>query len=171
MTIHIVLYQPEIPQNTGNIMRTCAATGARLHLIKPLGFSLDEKHLKRAAMDYYQYVDYTVYEDYATFSATNPSKQIYFITRYAQQTHAAVDYSGQDDIYFVFGCESKGLPKALLQENLTHCLRIPMNGDVRSLNLSNCAAILVYEAYRQRDFAGLLSEEPENFKGRDWLLE
>jgi len=170
MGIHVVLYQPEIPQNTGNIMRTCAATGTRLHLIKPLGFSLDEKHVRRAAMDYYQYVDYTVYESYADFIAQNDPECMYFITRYGQKTHTEADYSEHRDIYFMFGRESDGLPKEILKDNFSHCLRIPMNEDVRSLNLSNCAAILVYEAQRQRGFSGLLSEEPANFKGKDWII-
>jgi tRNA (cytidine/uridine-2'-O-)-methyltransferase len=170
MAIHVVLYAPEIPQNTGNIMRTCAATNTKLHLIKPLGFSLDEKHLKRAAMDYYQYVDYTVYEDYEAFMKTCRPEELYFLTRYGQKTHDGMDYTATDDVYFVFGRESSGLPKDILRDNLEHCLRIPMNDHVRSLNLSNCAAILVYEAQRQRGFNGLLSEEPENFKGKDWII-
>jgi len=171
MSIHVVLYEPEIPQNTGNIMRTCAASGTKLHLIKPLGFSLDEKHLKRAAMDYYEHVDYTVYENYEEFIERETPKHMYFMTRYAQKNHAQMSYPTDEDIYFVFGKESAGLPKELLRANLEYCLRIPMNDTVRSLNLSNCAAILVYEAQRQRQFAGLFSEEPANFKGKDWIIE
>jgi len=171
MTIHIVLYQPEIPQNTGNIMRTCAGTNTKLHLIRPLGFSLDEKHLKRAAMDYYQFVNFKEYDDYQSFLEQNNPKHLYFLTRYGQKNHTEMNYNVDEDVYFVFGRESSGIPKAILKEHLDTCLRIPMNGHVRSLNLSNCAAILVYEALRQQGFPELLQEEPDFFKGKDWLLQ
>ena len=171
MTNHVVLFEPEIPQNTGNIMRTCAATGTKLHLIKPLGFSLEEKYLRRAAMDYYEYVDYEVYEDYADFLKKNQPKHLFFLTRYGQKNHTEMNYNLAEDVYFVFGKESSGIPKEILRHHLDTCLRIPMNGHVRSLNLSNCAAILIYEALRQQDYPGLYQEEPEFFKGKDWILE
>ncbi|GBU10615.1 tRNA Leu mC34,mU34 2'-O-methyltransferase [Erysipelotrichaceae bacterium] len=169
--IHIVLFEPEIPQNTGNIMRTCVATGAKLHLIEPLGFSLDEKHLRRAAMDYYEHISYKTYQTYADFIAENKPQALYFFTRYGKKNHTEMDYAANEDIYFMFGKESKGIPKEILADNVDMCMRIPMNDKVRSLNLSNCAAILVYEALRQRGFEGLSLEEPENFKGKDWLLK
>lgn len=171
MAIHIVLYEPEIPQNTGNIMRTCAATDTRLHLIKPLGFSLDEKHLKRAAMDYYQYVDYREYDNYEVFIEVNRPQYLYFLTRYGQKNHTEMNYAVNEDIYFMFGRESTGIPKKMLKDHLDMCLRIPMNEHVRSLNLSNCAAILVYEALRQQGFPQLSQEEPAVFKGKDWIIE
>ncbi len=167
--IHIVLYQPEIPQNTGNIMRTCVATGTMLHLIEPLGFSLDEKHLRRAAMDYYQHVEYKTYKSFDAFLEENDPQALYFFTRYGQKNHTQMDYAKDEDVYFVFGQESSGIPKELLKSHLDTCLRLPMNDKVRSLNLSNCAAILIYEALRQRGFEGLFQEEPESLKGRDWL--
>lgn len=171
MTIHIVLFQPEIPQNTGNIMRTCAGTNTKLHLIHPLGFSLDEKHVRRAAMDYYQYVNYEEHASYEAFLAKEAPKHLFFLTRYGQKNHSDMDYNLTEDIYFVFGRESAGLPKEILREHLDTCLRIPMNEHVRSLNLSNCAAILVYEALRQQGYPGLYQEEPDFFKGKDWIIE
>lgn len=171
MTIHIVLFEPEIPQNTGNIMRTCAATDTILHLIKPYGFSLDEKHVRRAAMDYYQYVQYHEYDSYADFIAQNQPEYIYFLTRYGSKNHSDMNYANGKDCYFMFGKESSGIPKEILKDHLDTCLRIPMNTNVRSLNLSNCAAILVYEALRQLDYPNLSMEEPEHFKGSDWIVK
>lgn len=175
MAIHIVLYQPEIPPNTGNIMRTCAATGVKLHLIHPLGFSLDEKHMRRAAMDYYEHVNFTEYESIEVFFEKNAGGKFYFLTRYGQKSYSSFDYSNVDEeIYFVFGSESKGIPKEILQPYFETCLRIPMNEHVRSLNVANCATVLLYEALRQQNFPGLLSEEPEaddkGFKGKDWIF-
>lgn len=166
--IHIVLFEPEIPQNTGNIMRTCAATGAKLHLIEPLGFLLDEKHLKRAAMDYYQYVNYEVYENYEAFLLQNNKPNIYYLTRYGRKHHAEMDYTPQKDVYFMFGKESVGIPKEILKQNEERCIRIPMSNYVRSLNVSNCAAILIYEALRQQGFPDLSLSEPTVF-GKDDL--
>lgn len=170
--LHIVLYEPEIPQNTGNIMRTCAGTGAKLHLIEPLGFSLDEKHLRRAAMDYLEHVNYEVYKDYEDFLSKNNPDKIYYLSRHGQKRHTDVDYGTPDEeVYMMFGKESAGIPKELLQQDIERCVRIPMNGNVRSFNLSNCAAIVLYEALRQQDFPALSITEPEHFKGKDWLLE
>ncbi|MGL5042114.1 MAG: tRNA (uridine(34)/cytosine(34)/5-carboxymethylaminomethyluridine(34)-2'-O)-methyltransferase TrmL [Culicoidibacterales bacterium] len=167
--IHIILYQPEIPQNTGNIMRTCVATGAMLHLIEPLGFSLEEKQLRRAAVDYYEQIKYKTYPNYEAFIAQNKPSKIYFFTRHGKKNHTEMDYTVTADVYFMFGQESSGIPKQILRDNLEDCLRLPMNDLVRSLNLSNCAAILIYEALRQRGFEGLFQEEPDTLKGSHWL--
>ncbi len=165
--INVVLYSPEIPQNTGNIMRTCAATNTKLHLIKPLGFSLDEKVVKRSGANYIDKCDYTVYENFEDFKSKNDGK-FYFLTRYGKKPHSSFDYSNQNEnIYLVFGRESSGLPKEILKDHLDTCLRIPMTDKVRALNLSNCVAIMVYEALRQQDYNDLLRFEP--FKGEDYL--
>lgn len=165
--LNVVLYAPEIPQNTGNIMRTCVATGTKLHLIKPLGFSLDEKAVKRSGANYVNECDYTVYENFDDFASKNKGTY-YFLTRYGQKPHTSFDYSNkQENIYLIFGRESTGIPKEILKKHLNHCLRIPMTDKVRALNLSNCVAIMVYEVLRQQDYRDLLREEP--FKGKDYL--
>jgi len=168
---HIVLYQPEIPQNTGNIMRTCAAAKMFLHLIEPLGFSLDEKNVRRSAANYLKYVDYKVYKDFNHFLKENDGNY-YFLTRYGQTTPDKMNFKKQDkDIYLIFGSESSGIPKEILLPHLDRCLRIPMTDKVRSLNLSNTVAILAYEVLRQQDYDGLFNFEPESLKGKDWLLK
>ena len=154
--MNIVLLEPEIPANTGNIGRTCVATGTRLHLIKPLGFSLDEKHLRRAGMDYWKDLDVTVYENYEEFLAKNPGAKIYMATTKAKHCYTDVQY--EPDCYIMFGKESAGIPEELLIENPETCVRIPMIGDIRSLNLSNSVAIMLYEALRQGDFASMRRE-------------
>ncbi|HHX17200.1 MAG TPA: tRNA (cytidine(34)-2'-O)-methyltransferase [Mollicutes bacterium] len=165
--INIVLYQPEIPGNTGNIMRTCVATDSKLHLIKPLGFSLDDKHMKRSGLDYLKYLNYEVYEDYEDFKSKNDGVY-YYLTRYGDKPHTTFDYSNPDEnIYLIFGKESTGIPKEILGDNLDRCMRIPMTNKTRALNLSNCAAIMVYEVLRQQNYNKLLKEEP--FKGKDYL--
>jgi tRNA (cytidine/uridine-2'-O-)-methyltransferase len=170
MSLHIVLYQPEIPQNTGNIMRTCAAVGAKLHLIEPLGFSLSKKHLERSAVDYLSFVDYAVYPDWNAFSADRPGMFVY-VTRYGKQSPDQIDmHTSVNDLYLVFGRESTGLPKSLLRNNLERCVRLPMKEEVRSLNLANAVAVLAYEALRQQGYPGLSLQEPESLKGPDWLL-
>ena len=164
---HIVLYQPEIPQNTGNIMRTCAGTNTKLHLIKPLGFSLDEKHLRRSAVNYFENCNYQVYEDFSDFVNKNKG-QYYFLTRYGTNTYTDYNFSNtNEDIYLIFGKESTGIPKEILKEDLDHCMRLPMTDKVRALNLSNCVAIATYEVLRQNDYFDLLRTEP--FKGEDYL--
>lgn len=169
MSINIVLYSPEIPQNTGNIMRTCVATNIKLHLIKPLGFELTEKTLKRSALDYYEYLDYTVYENWEEFVSKN-NGEYYFLTRYGKKTPGEFNFSDiSKNIYLVFGRESTGVPKEILKEHLETCIRLPMSDKVRSLNLSNCACVLAYEVLRQRNYEGLITHEPENFKGEDFL--
>ncbi|PLT29131.1 tRNA (uridine(34)/cytosine(34)/5-carboxymethylaminomethyluridine(34)-2'-O)-methyltransferase TrmL [Peribacillus deserti] len=156
MAIHIVLYQPQIPSNTGNIARTCAATDTALHLIRPLGFSTDDKMLKRAGLDYWEHVSITYYDSLEEFFEKNVNGEFFFITKFGEKTFSSFDYSETDkDYYFIFGRETTGLPKDLIQENMERCLRIPMTDKVRSLNLSNTAAILVYEALRQQEYAHL----------------
>lgn len=167
--INVVLYAPEIPQNTGNIMRTCAATNTKLHLIKPLGFDLDEKAIKRSGANYIDNCDYIVYENYEEFLNKNKG-DYYFLTRYGKKPHTSFDYSDDNrNIYLIFGSESTGIPKELLKDHLDTCLRIPMTNKVRALNLSNCVAIMVYEVLRQQNYNELLFEEP--FKGADYLIE
>lgn len=165
---HIVLFEPEIPQNTGNIMRTCVATGTHLHLIRPLGFTLDEKHLLRSGVNYIDQLHYTLYDDFEDFRSKNPGVYYYF-TRYGRKPHTSFDYRNPDekDLYFIFGKESTGIPKEILKQDLDHCMRIPMTDKVRALNLSNSCAIVIYEVLRQQNYRGLLLEEPH--KGADFL--
>ncbi|MBQ3667937.1 MAG: tRNA (uridine(34)/cytosine(34)/5-carboxymethylaminomethyluridine(34)-2'-O)-methyltransferase TrmL [Clostridia bacterium] len=151
--MNIVLVEPEIPQNTGNIARTCAATGAKLHLIKPLGFVLDDKHLKRAGLDYWNLMEYTVYENMQDFLERNPGANMYFLSTKAPRDYTKASYRRDD--YLVFGKETKGLDEQLLCDNYNRCLRIPMREEARSLNLSNSVAIVLYEALRQLSFEGL----------------
>jgi tRNA (cytidine/uridine-2'-O-)-methyltransferase len=168
---HIVLYHPEIPQNTGNIMRTCAATNMKLHLIEPLGFDLDIKKVRRSAANYWEHVDYQVYPDFETFLKANKG-MYYFITRYGQKAPSEVNLSDEDqDVYMIFGSESSGIPKEILAPHLETCLRLPMTEVVRSLNLSNTVAILAYEALRQQGYKDLSKFEPEKLKGKDYLLK
>lgn len=166
--INIVLYEPEIPQNTGNIMRTCVATNTKLHLIEPLGFKINDKTIKRCGVNYIDKLDYTIYEDFEEFSRKNDGKYYYF-TRYGKKPHTSFDYSNKnnENLYFIFGKESTGIPKEILKEDLEHCMRIPMTDKVRALNVSNSVAIVIYEALRQQDYNDLLREEP--FKGSDYL--
>lgn len=151
--INIVLLEPEIPQNTGNIARTCAATGASLHLIEPLGFRIDDAKLKRAGLDYWHQLDITYYKNLDDFYARNPNAQVYYFSTKAPQKYTDIKYP--EKVYLMFGKETKGLPEELLRDNKSHCVRIPMRDSLRSLNLSNSAAIAVYEVFRQRDFEGL----------------
>ncbi len=165
--INIVLFEPEIPQNTGNIMRTCAGTNTKLHLIKPLGFSLDEKAIRRSGVNYIDHCEYYVYDNFDDFLSKN-NGEFYFLTRYGNKTYT--DFNYQDikaNIYFVFGKESTGIPKEILKKYLDRCLRIPTNNNIRALNLSNCVALVLYEALRQQDYPNLLREDP--FKGKDYL--
>ena len=168
---HIVLFQPEIPQNTGNIMRTCAAVDMKLHLIKPLGFDLDIKKVRRSAANYMEHVTYEVYENWDDFESKNQG-DYYFITRYGQKAPDMVDYkTSNKDSYIVFGSESSGIPKEILRPHLDNCLRLPMTDKVRSLNLSNTVAVLAYEVLRQQGYNELFTHEPESLKGKDWLLK
>lgn len=162
--LNIVLLEPEIPANTGNIGRTCCATGTRLHLIEPLGFSLSEKALKRAGMDYWQDLDVTVYDDYEDFLRKNPGAKIYFATTKAPNVYSEAHF--EPDCYIMFGKESAGIPEKILVENQDTCIRIPMNENIRSLNLSNSVAIVLYEALRQNNFSGM--ELGGHLRGYDW---
>ncbi len=148
--LNIVLHEPEIPANTGNIGRTCVATGTRLHLIEPLGFRLNEKAIKRAGMDYWKDLDVATYLNYEDFLAKNPGAKIYYATTKAPQTYTEVKF--EEDAYIMFGKESAGIPEEILLENQKTAIRIPMIGDIRSLNLSNSVAIVLYEALRQHNF-------------------
>ena len=166
---NIVLYEPEIPGNTGNIMRTCVATNTKLHLIKPLGFSLEDKYLKRSSANYLDGLNYEVYENYEDFLSKNKGI-FYFFTRYGKKPHTSFDYSDiNEDIYLIFGKESSGIPKEILKNNLDNCMRIPMTDKVRALNLSNCAAIVIYEVLRQQNYPNLLFKEPH--KSEDYIIE
>ncbi len=172
--LHVVLVEPEIPQNTGNIARTCAATGSVLHLVGPLGFSIDDKHLKRAGLDYWSLLDVRYYESYAEFEEKNQNKHMFFLTTKAKRCYTDADFR-EGDCYLVFGKETAGLPMSLLEAHWDNCIRIPMVDleahwdnciripmvdDARSLNLSNSVAIVVYEALRQRGFPGLKIQGP-----------
>lgn len=167
--INVVLYEPEIPQNTGNIMRTCVASNCKLHLIEPLGFKLDENSIRRSGMDYREHLKWNNYSDWNDFKEKNPGTYV-FITRYGKKPPSTCDFNNVDNsdkIYLVFGKESTGVPKEILHKNLEHCYRLPMVENARSLNLSNCVAICVYEALRQLDYNDLCHHE--TIKGEDWL--
>lgn len=148
--MNIVLFEPEIPANTGNIGRTCVATGAKLHLIEPLGFRLDEKEIKRAGLDYWKNLDVTVYKNYEEFLEKNPNAKVYMATTKARHVYTEVSY--EPDCFIMFGKESAGIPEEILLQNKDTAIRIPMIGDIRSLNLSNSVAIVLYEALRQNNF-------------------
>lgn len=154
--LNVVLHEPEIPANTGNIGRTCVATGTRLHLIEPLGFRLDEKSLKRAGMDYWNRLDVTTYIDYQDFLEKNPGAKIYYATTKAPRSYTDVSY--EEDCYIMFGKESAGIPEDILYANQETAIRIPMIGGIRSLNLGNSAAIILYEALRQHGFDHMQAE-------------
>lgn len=154
--VHVVLHEPEIPQNTGNIARTCAATGSSLHLIKPLGFSLDDKYMKRAGLDYWSLLDIHVYENLEEFYEKNPGADIYYFSKKAHHVYTEVAYP--EEVYLMFGKETKGIPVEVLQAHELQTVRMPMREGLRSLNLSNAVAIGVYEVLRQHGFADLTLE-------------
>ena len=165
--INIVLFEPEIPANTGNIMRTCVASNAKLHLIKPLGFSLEEKYIKRCGAGYIDECDYTLYENIDEFFEKNDG-EFYFLTRYGHKPHSSFDYSDKEkNYYFVFGKESSGIPVEILKPYLDRCMRMPMSDKVRALNVSNAVAIMTYEALRQQDYPNLYFDEPH--KDKDFI--
>ncbi|WP_144399524.1 tRNA (uridine(34)/cytosine(34)/5-carboxymethylaminomethyluridine(34)-2'-O)-methyltransferase TrmL [Pilibacter termitis] len=166
MVNHIVLFEPQIPANTGNIARTCAATNTPLHLIEPLGFSTDDKHLKRAGLDYWQDVEIHYYKNLEEFLSKISSSNLHLITKFANKTYSEENYADNEEHYFLFGKETTGLPEEFMRENEEKCLRLPMNDEhVRSLNLSNTAAIVIYEALRQQNFPNLeLTHHYENDK-------
>lgn len=164
--INIVLHEPEMPANTGNIGRTCVATGTRLHLIGPLGFQINDKMLKRAGLDYWPDLDVTVYDNFDDFLEKNPNAKLYMATTKAKNVYTHVHYD--DDCYIMFGKESAGIPEKILEKYPETSIRIPMIGDTRSLNLSNSVAIVLYEALRQNDFEGMrLEGKPRTF---DWKI-
>ena len=166
--INVVLYQPEKPLNTGNIMRTCVASGTKLHIIGPLTYKIDDKGLKRAGMDYLVGFNYEYYGSYEEFVQKNNNPVVYYITRYGKKAPSDIDFSSiYEDIYVMFGKESTGIPKEILKEHLNYCFRIPMIEGVRSLNLSNCVAIVVYEILRQKKYVGLSGVE--TIKGENYL--
>ena len=171
--MNVVLYAPEIPQNTGNIARTCAATGARLHLIEPLGFELSDKYLKRAGLDYWHMMTYEVHPGWEAFLEQYPHAALHYATTKAPRDYSAAQY-GPDD-FLVFGRETRGLDEALLAANYDRCVRIPMRPDARSLNLSNSVAIVLYEALRQQGFPGLSGQgrlhhtQPEGGEWKDYV--
>ena len=162
--LNIILHEPEIPGNTGNIGRTCVATGTRLHLIEPLGFQLNDKTVKRAGMDYWDQLDVTRYDDWNDFLERNPGAKIYYAT--TKGKHVYSDVSFEPDCFIMFGKESAGIPEEILRDNQETCVRIPMLGETRSLNLSNSVAIILYEAFRQHDFAHLKLEG--HLRKYDW---
>lgn len=164
--INIVLFEPEIPQNTGNIMRTCVATNSILHLIKPYGFVLNDNTIKRSGVNYIDKLKYYEYNDWEDFKSKNKGTYFFF-TRYGHVPHSDFDYKSIDDIYLIFGKESTGIPKEILKEDLSHCIRLPMSENVRALNVSNCVAICTYEVLRQKNYEGLLFDDV--FKGKDYL--
>ena len=168
--LHIVLYRPEKPQNTGNIMRTCVAIHATLHIIGPITFSIDSKDLKRVGMDYIDDLKMHFYKDYDEFVKENPNANIYYVTRYARTVYSSYDLSNPvKDLYLMFGRESTGMPHDILKEHEDRLMRIPMVPEARSLNLSNCVALVAYEALRQQNFPNLATEEA--IKGPDFLFK
>ena len=166
--INIVLHQPEIPQNTGNIARTCAATGVALHIIRPMGFEIDDKKLKRAGLDYWDKLDIHYYDNYEDFLTKNPcaKENLFFFTTKAPRAYAEVTYP--DQVYIMFGKESRGIPEEILCENYHACVRIPMRNTIRSLNLSNSVAIAVFEILRQWDFEGM--QEAGALTHEEWKI-
>lgn len=162
--MNIVLYEPEMPANTGNIGRTCVATGTRLHLIEPLGFKLNEKALKRAGLDYWDKLDVTVYSDFQDFLDRNPGAKIYMATTKAPNVYTEASY--EPDCYIMFGPESRGIPEDILVDHQETCVRIPMWGDIRSLNLSNSVSIILYEALRQNGFEKMTMQG--HLRNYDW---
>ena len=168
--IHIVLYRPEKPQNTGNIMRTCVAIHATLHIIGPITFSVDNKDLQRVGMDYIDDLKMHFYPTYEDFVKENPNIDVYYVTRYANTVYSGFDFSKHiDDIYLMFGRESTGIPHDILKEHQDKLMRIPMVPEARSLNLSNCVALVAYEVLRQQNFLNLATEEA--IKGPDFLFK
>jgi tRNA (cytidine/uridine-2'-O-)-methyltransferase len=153
LNLNVVLFQPQIPQNTGSIARTCAAVEARLHLIKPLGFSLQDKHLKRAGLDYWPLVETVYHDSLDDFFKAHKHQNLNFITKKASKTYDKIDFSGE--IFLIFGMETTGLPERVLRENWDNCYRIPMKAEARSLNLANAVGIVVYEGCRQKGFQSL----------------
>ena len=168
--INVVLYLPEIPPNTGNIIRTCYATGAKLHIIKPISFDIFHPNIKRAAAGrVIEDIDYEIHETYQDFLKKYGDKKIYYLTRYGQKNYSSINFNIEDEIWIMFGTESTGIPKKILQKSLENCIRIPMKAECRSLNLANSVNLIVYEILRQKNFEGLSEFEVQ--KGKDFILE
>ena len=167
--INVVLYEPEIPQNTGNIMRTCVAFDAKLHIIGPMGFDIDDPRFRRASTNHITWAEYKLYGSYAEFLEKNPDGKYYFMTRYGKKSPSDIDFREAEDreIYLIFGKESTGIPRGILRSNEERCFRIPMSADCRCLNISNACAIVIYEAVKQLGFPGLSCTEVQ--KGEDFL--
>lgn len=167
--LNIVLYEPEIPQNTGNIMRTCVGINAKLHLIEPLGFELSEKYIRRSALDYIKDLDYTVYPNYNDFVSKNKG-HYFFLTRYGKHVYTEIDFTKYEgEIYLIFGKESTGVDRTILANHMDQTFRIPTSDKIRSLNLSNSVSIVAFEFMRQFNFMDLERFEPETLKGKDFL--
>lgn len=167
--INIVLFQPEIAENAGNIMRSCVGFNAHLHLILPLGFNLYDKRIKRSAVNYIDHLEYTLYDDIDDFFNQNKDAKIFYLTRYGHKTPKDIDFNPDENVFFMFGRESTGIPYDILKKNLDNCFRIPTTDNVRSLNLSNCVAIILYEATQKLNFEGLYKEEPDTLKGHNFI--
>ncbi len=167
--INVVLYQPEIPPNTGNIIRTCYATGAKLHIIKPIAFDINHPNIKRAAAGRtINDIEYEIYDNYEEFNKKHSNKKIYYLTRYGMTNYCSIDFKNESDIWIMFGTESTGIPKKILKNSIETCLRIPMTSKCRSLNLANTVNLVVYEILRQKNFVGLSEYEVQ--KGKDFIL-
>jgi tRNA (cytidine/uridine-2'-O-)-methyltransferase len=168
--INVVLYRPEKPQNTGNIMRTCVAIHAVLHIIGPLTFSIDSKDLKRVGMDYIDDLKMFFYPTYEDFIKKYKNQEIYYVTRYSQKVYSSFDFTDQvKDIFVMFGRESTGIPYKVLHEHLDHCFRIPTTDKIRSLNLSNCVAMVLFYTMSQLNYPDLIRHEPDTFKGENFI--
>lgn len=167
--LNIVLFQPEIAENAGNIMRSCVGFDAHLHMILPLGFNLYDKRLKRSAVNYMDNLEYTLYDDLEDFYTSNPDAQIFYLTRYGHKSPKMIEIDDSKPVFLMFGRESTGIPYDVLQKNLDKCYRIPTTDKIRSLNLSNCVAICLYEMSEKLGYAGLYLEEPDTLKGHDFI--
>ncbi len=170
MRINIVLYQPEIPPNTGNIIRTCHATGAKLHIIKPIAFEIDHANIKRSAAGRtIDDIEHEIHESYQDFYNKYKDKNIYYLTRYGLKNYSNISYKNLDEVWIMFGTESTGIPKKIMKDKIDNCIRIPMKAECRSLNLANAVNLVAYEILRQNDFDGLSEFEVQ--KGKDFILK
>ncbi len=168
--INVILYEPEIAENCGNIIRSCVGFNAKLHLIFPLGFNLYDKRVKRSCVNYFENLDYETYDDYNDFKSKHPNAKIYYLTRYGHKNPSEIKIEDDDrEVYFMFGKESTGIPYDLLHDNLDYCFRIPTTDKVRALNISNCVAIVLYKACENIGFEDLYTEEPDTLKGRNFI--
>ena len=172
--VNVILFQPEIPGNTGNIMRTCVGFNVKLHLIRPFGFKMDDAHLRRAHLDYFDDLEYVEYDNFEDFLKKNDNPEIYYLTRYGHKSPDEIDYSKYEKeenkkLYFMFGRESTGIPYDILHNNLDHCFRIPTTDKIRSLNLSNCVAMILMYAESKLGYRNLIKHEPDKFKGEFFI--